>query len=268
MFFPLHDQKNEAVKAVPIVSYTIIGICLVVHLYSIILSISNPTPKEQVHFLYRHGLVPSVFLSGETKYVVGVFEEMLGKKQLNRIRTMPVTSEEKKIADMADVENSLFWIYLMPLTCIFMHGGWMHILSNIWFFWIFTDNVEEKMGSITFSIFYLIAGGLSSLGHVLIRPDSMVPLVGASGAVSAVMGAYVMMFPSNRITTYFCPVWFFIRRIDVPAYVVLGMYLLINFFSMTSNPYSNTAFDAHFFGFIAGLGFGYLFRNRKKAAVH
>ncbi len=263
MFFPLHDQNNESVKTIPIVSYTIIGICLIVHLYWMILGFSDPSQKSQIHFLYRHGLVPSVFLNGESTYGVGSFEQYLGKKEMKRIKAMPANAEEKKLADMATVESSLFWIYLMPLTCMFMHGGWMHLLSNIWFFWIFTDNVEEKMGSFKFLLFYLTAGILSSLGHVLIRIDSVVPLVGASGAVSAVMGAYVIMFPSNRITTYFCPIWFFIRRIDVPAFVVLGMYLLINFLSMTSATNSTTAFDAHFFGFLAGLTFGFLFREKK-----
>lgn len=264
MFFPLHDQNNASVKAIPIVSYTIIGICLIVHLYTMILGLSSPSPKNQLHFVYRHGLVPSVFLSGETKYIVGSLEEILGKRELDRIRANPTNDDERMIADMVDVESTTLWVLLMPLTCLFLHGGWMHLLSNIWFFWIFTDNVEEKMGSPIFFVFYIFTGVLSSLGHALIRAESVVPLVGASGAISAVMGAYVMLFPSNRITTYFCPVWFFIRRIDVPAIVVLGMYLLLNFLSMASMTHSNTAFDAHIFGFLAGLGFGYLFRQQKK----
>lgn len=262
MFFPLHDQNNESVKTVPIVSYTIIGICLVVHLYWVILGF-QPTLKNQIHFLYRHGLVPSVFLSGETKYVVGGFVQFLGPKEFQRIRARPQNPDEQMIADIADVDNSLFFVYLMPLTCMFMHGGWMHLLSNIWFFWIFTDNVEERMGSFKFLLFYLFTGVLSSLGHALMRTEAIVPLVGASGAVSAVMGAYIVLFPANRITSYFCPIWFFIRRIDVPAFLVLGMYLLTNFLSMTASTHSNTAFDAHIFGFLAGVGCGYLFRKKE-----
>jgi membrane associated rhomboid family serine protease len=231
---------------------------MIVQLYQVILNISDPTQKQQIHFLYRHGMVPSAFFTGDTNYEVGTIKQLIDREELDRIKKYPSTQAEAQIADIVDVENSSLWLMLMPLTCLFIHGGWMHILSNIWFFWIFSDNVEEKMGSGKFMIFYLLTGALSSLGHAVLRMDSGVPLVGASGAVSAIMGAYVTLFPSNRITTYFCPIWFFIRRIDVPAYVVLGMYLLINLLSMTSSPHSSVAFDAHIFGFIAGGATGWL----------
>jgi membrane associated rhomboid family serine protease len=114
------------------------------------------------------------------------------------------------------------------------------------------------MGGIKFLFFYLLTGIISGLGHALLNYDSGGTLVGASGAISAVMGAYVVLFPGNRITSYFCPVWFFIRRIDVAAWVVLGMYLLMNFLSLASMQHSNTAFDAHIFGFLAGGGIAFL----------
>ncbi|GAB4275011.1 MAG: hypothetical protein Kow0029_15790 [Candidatus Rifleibacteriota bacterium] len=265
MFFPLHDQNNEAVKAVPIVSYLIIGICLIVQLFQMILGLSDPSRKQLTHFIYRHGMVPAAFFSGSTKYQIGPKEIQISEEELNRLKKFPANSKEKYYAEMIEVNSSRFWLWLMPLTNIFMHAGWMHILSNIWFFWIFSDNVEEKMGPFKFLLFYVICGIAASLGHAVFSYDSTVPLVGASGAISAVMGAYVVMFPANRITTYFCPVWFFIRRIDVPAYVVLGMYLLINFLAMTSVKLGNVAFDAHIFGFIAGLAIAFAYKKATAA---
>lgn len=269
MFFPLHDQNNATVKAVPVVSYTIIGICFIVQLYQIILGLSPAPQQAQTHFIYRHGLVPATFFSGETTYQIGPRENQISNEELERIKQFPENSGESKFARLIEVKSSGFWILLMPLTYLFLHSGWMHILSNIWFFWIFSDNVEERIGSVQFLLFYLIAGALSGIGHGLMKMGSVVPLIGASGAVSAVMGAYVVLFPANRITTYFCPIWFFIRRIDVPAYLVLGMYLLINLVAMTSSAHGNVAFDAHIFGFIAGIGLGWILKKRegKVAAV-
>jgi membrane associated rhomboid family serine protease len=255
MFFPLHDQNNDEVKSVPIVSYVIIGLCFIVHLYQIILGIGQKPPIDQTQFLYKHGWVPRTFFSGATNYQVFLHgTPEIPAEQLEALKEFPPESDQGKFLRLVEVNSSPLWIYLMPLTYMFMHGGWMHFLSNIWFFWIFSDNVEEKMGHFKFLIFYLLTGIFSGFGHALINSASRVPLIGASGAISAVMGAYVGLFPGNRITSYFCPIWFFIRRIDVPAYVVLGMYLLINFLSMTSFQHSNTAFDAHIFGFLAGFG--------------
>jgi membrane associated rhomboid family serine protease len=263
LFFPLHDQNNEEVKVVPVITYVIIGICFLVHLYQVILNLA-PNPKvKYVHFLYQHGLVPKSFFSGTTEYPIKLPDGInITKKDIEDLRNMPEHSpaaySAKQNAELIWVENSIFWVYMMPLTYMFLHGGWMHFLSNIWFFWIFSDNVEERMGGIKFLFFYLLTGIISGLGHALLNYDSGGTLVGASGAISAVMGAYVVLFPGNRITSYFCPVWFFIRRIDVAAWVVLGMYLLMNFLSLASMQHSNTAFDAHIFGFLAGGGIAFL----------
>jgi membrane associated rhomboid family serine protease len=262
LFFPLHDQNNIEVKTITVISYAIIGLCLVLHLYQIILGLSDPTGKEQLHFTYKHGLVPAAFFNSKSEYDIGTLKNFFSVKEIERIKNTPRTPQEHQIANIAVVKNSILWVYLMPLTYMFLHGGWMHILSNIWFFWIFTDNVEEFMGPFKFAIFYLLTGVFAGLGHAVLRYDSALPLVGASGAVSAVMGAYVALFPANKVTTYFCPIWFFIRRIDVPAYVVLGMYLLTNLLSMTSSPHSNVAFDAHIFGFIAGFATGWISRKK------
>jgi len=268
MFFPLHDNNNEAVKAVPVVSYLIIGLCFLVQIYTIVLAIGDPAenPVLATHFAYRHGLVPSVFFSGNTSYQIGPLDMQLSDRQLETLKSAAEGSKERQIAEFREVQSNRLWIWLMPLTCIFLHAGWMHILSNVWFFWIFSDNVEEKFGSFFFLVFYIVTGVASSLFHAVLRMDATVPLVGASGAVSAVMGAYVAFFPKNRITSYFCPVWFFIRRIDVPAVLILGLYLLTNLISMSqaSLTGANVAFDAHIGGFIAGFAVAWLMKKSGK----
>ncbi len=266
MFFPLHDQNNEAVKTVPMVSYSIIGLCLLVQLYVVILGLSPTGKTSQVHFIYRHGLVPAAFFGSETTYQIpsqNFFPE-----------TPRETAEKPEFAGLAAIQNelltvrsSMLWVWLMPFTCIFLHANWMHLLTNMWFFWIFADNVEEKMGMPLFVGFYLMVGVFSSLAHALLNSGSGVPMIGASGAVSGVMGAYLMLFPRNKITSYFCPIWFFIRRIDVPALVVLGCYLLLNMLQMSQAGTfgANVAFDAHIFGFLAGVGLATLFRRSGRA---
>ncbi len=267
MFFPLHDQNNEAVKTVPMVSYTIIGLCLLVHLYTVILSIGPTGRANLVHFIYRHGLVPQAFFSEEDSYPIPPQNFFPPPEQKNQAESSNPNAFEQMQAEILTVRSSKFWIWLMPFTCIFLHASWMHLLTNMWFFWIFSDNVEEKMGLPLFIVFYLAVGIVSSLAHAVLQSASGVPMIGASGAVSGVMGAYLKLFPRNKITSYFCPIWFFIRRIDVPAIVVLGCYLLLNMLQMSQsgNIGANVAFDAHIFGFLAGIGLATLFKRSGKA---
>lgn len=263
MFFPLHDKNNEQVKTAPIISYMVIGLCLLVQLYSIILAIGPEGQKNTAHFVYRHGLVPATFFNGETSYQIGPQEIHLPPEMLQHHKGESHDSADFRLAELMEVNSSSLWIWLMPLTCVFLHAGWMHLLTNLWFFWIFSDNVEERFGTFTFLIFYLFVGVFSSLAHAVLQSDSTVPLVGASGAISGVMGAYLVLFPRNRITSYFCPVWFFIRRIDVSAIVVLGCYLLLNMLQMSQSDKigANVAFDAHIFGFLGGLMFATLLKK-------
>lgn len=267
MFFPLHDQNNEAVKTVPIISYLVIGLCLLVHLYTVILGFGASGRSNLVHFIYRHGLVPSAFFGDQTSYPIQLQNFVADEEQRKIAEKIGPGGFELFQPDMMTVKSSTLWLYLMPFTCIFLHAGWMHLITNMWFFWIFSDNVEEKMGSLQFGFFYVVVGIFSSLAHALLQSGSTVPLIGASGAVSGVMGAYLVLFPRNRITSYFCPVWFFIRRIDVPAIVVLGFYFLLNMLQMSQSDKigANIAFDAHIFGFIAGTGLATIFKRTRQS---
>jgi membrane associated rhomboid family serine protease len=142
-------------------------------------------------------------------------------------------------------------------TSMFLHGGWMHLLGNMWFLWIFGDNVEDVLGHGKYVIFY-IACGLAAAGtHVFLNVDSRLPTVGASGAIAGVMGAYLLKFPHNKVTTL---IFFgFVFFVDVPAVVMLGYWFLIQVFSgVGSVGYTNvseggTAWFAHIGGFLAGM---------------
>ncbi len=144
------------------------------------------------------------------------------------------------------------------LTSMFLHGGWLHFLGNMWFLWIYGDNVEDILGRAKFLAFYLLCGVAAGLAHVAANPDSRVPAIGASGAIAGVMGAYLIKFPHSRILTL-VPVFFFLTTIEVPAVLILGYWFLIQFFSgVGSIGYSHlsqggVAWFAHVGGFLAGM---------------
>jgi membrane associated rhomboid family serine protease len=144
------------------------------------------------------------------------------------------------------------------VTSMFLHGGWMHVLGNMWFLWIFGDNIEDIMGHGKFLLFYLLCGVAAALGHVFFNPASRIPTVGASGAIAGVMGAYILKFPHSRITTLVF-IFIFITTFEVPAAVMLAYWFFIQLFSgFGSIAYSHAseggvAWFAHVGGFLTGL---------------
>jgi membrane associated rhomboid family serine protease len=134
------------------------------------------------------------------------------------------------------------------LTSMFMHGSWLHIIGNMWFLWIFGDNVEDAMGRGRFVIFYLLCGALAALTQILSMPDSTVPMVGASGAIAGVLGAYAVLYPRARVRCLWVLI-VFITFVRVPAWLLLGMWFLSQFLI----PVPGVAWMAHVGGFIAGL---------------
>ncbi len=138
------------------------------------------------------------------------------------------------------------------LTSIFVHGGFMHLAGNMLFLWIFGDNMEDEMGHIPFLIFYLISGVCATLAHVLSDPTSQVPLVGASGAIAGVMGGYLLMFPKARIDIFIFFVVFF-KIIPIPAFLMLGIWLGLQFIGGFGGDGAGVAYWAHTGGFLIGL---------------
>lgn len=144
------------------------------------------------------------------------------------------------------------------LTSMFLHGGWLHVLGNMWFLWIFGDNVEDILGGPKYLLFYLSCGIVAALIQVAFNPGSRIPTVGASGAIAGVMGAYLVKFPGSRILTLI-PIFLFFTTIEVPAVLMLLYWFAIQFFSgVGSIGYSHlsqggVAWFAHVGGFLAGM---------------
>lgn len=144
--------------------------------------------------------------------------------------------------------------YTGIVTSMFLHAGWMHIIGNMLFLWIFGDNLEDQMGHVGFLVFYLASGVAAALAHIYSAPGSGVPTVGASGAIAGVMGGYLLMFPRARVDIVVIIV-IFIRILTVPAWIMLGLWFAIQVFSGVSMPVDGggVAFWAHAGGFVAGL---------------
>lgn len=140
------------------------------------------------------------------------------------------------------------------LTSMFLHGGWMHLLGNMLYLWIFADNVEDRLGHGRFLVFYLLCGVGAALAQALPAPDSTIPMVGASGAISGVLGAYLVLFPQARITVVI-PLGFYLHVTRLPALAVLGLWFAMQLISdmLSGGAGSGVAFRAHIGGFIAGL---------------
>jgi len=206
-----------------------------------------------------------IILSG----IIFLFETTLQPRQLRHFITLfgivPVeyTKHYHRQRDIPNVH------YLPFLTTMFLHGGWLHYLGNMWFLKIFGSKVEDGMGHRRFLIFYLISGILASVFYIYVSPRSSMPVIGASGAIAGVMGAYYVMFPRARILT-FIPIFIFPWFIEISAFFFLGWWFLLQVFSGTvtlvlPNNGEGVAWWGHIGGFIAGIVLVFFFRksNRK-----
>jgi membrane associated rhomboid family serine protease len=160
-----------------------------------------------------------------------------------------------------------------PLTSMFLHGSWAHLLGNMLFFWVFGNNIEDSMGSARFAVFYLICGLAAAAAHILVQPGSPVPTVGASGAISGVMGAYLVLYPKIRVKMLFIFVIFF-RVFRIPAWMGLIWWFFLQLLSalpelstMRPEVSSGVAFWAHVGGFVAGALLVKLFENPRLVAA-
>ena len=159
--------------------------------------------------------------------------------------------------------------WLTPLSSMFLHGSWLHLIGNMWFLWLFGNNVEDSMGRVRYVLFYLLSGLGAAATQTLLSPTSAVPMVGASGAISGVMGAYVILYPTVQVHMLVVLV-VFITRIVVPAYLMLGYWFLLQLLQGTATLGSTggVAFWAHVGGFVAGAGLIFLFRDPELVAEH
>lgn len=155
------------------------------------------------------------------------------------------------------------------LTSMFLHGGWLHLIGNMWFLWIYGDNVEDILGRLRYLVFYLLCGVAAGLTHVLTNAGSPVPTIGASGAVAGVMGAYLVKFPHSRIVTLI-PIFLLLTTVEIPAVLILAYWFLIQVLSgmaaagQMASAQGGVAWFAHVGGFVAGMVLIALMRTEER----
>ena len=195
----------------------------------------------QQAFFLRHAAIPNEIVEGQPLDAREVAVSTTPACELSPIPDKPV--------------------YLSILTAMFLHGGWGHLLGNMLFLWIFGDNVEDRLGHIRYLGFYLLTGAIATLAFVLPSPDSPSTLVGASGAIAGVLGAYLVMFPRSRITVIVLPLWFL--PFSLPAVLVLGFWLVVQVLEVRIDPLAGggVAYLAHVAGFVAGMVIARLLRH-------
>ncbi len=215
MFFPYRDD-NPLHHGPPVVTLVIIGVCTVVYVV-----VQLPLgPREGQAYVLGFGFIPAVFFGNA---------ELPG--ELARVPA-PATL----------------------ITRMFSHGGLLHLAGNMWFLWLYGDNVEDAMGRFRYVLFYLICGVVAALAQGAVDPASRVPMIGASGAISGVMAAYLLIWPRANIRVFYW--WFvFIGRINVPAFFVLGLWIVLQLVSLPAamQAQGGIAIAAHLGGFAAGL---------------
>jgi len=166
------------------------------------------------------------------------------------------------------VEAHASW--LTVLSSMFMHGGWFHLLGNMWLLWVFGDNVEDAMGPARFVAFYLLCGVAAVAAQVAARPDSAIPMVGASGAIGGVMGAYAVLYPRVRVHMLLI-LFIYVTTISVPAWLMLGYWMLLQLVGgipSLQGAGGGVAFWAHVGGFCAGMLLIWPFRDPRRLAAH
>ena len=204
--------------------------------------------------------------------LVFFFEVSLNEDELNNLiiglGVVPVRYTELLITSQWDI--GALWLLIPLLSNMFLHGGLAHIIGNMWSLWIFGDNVEDRMGRWNYLCFYLLCGLLASITHILSDPTSTVPAIGASGAISGVMGSYMFLYPHSQII-FFVPI-LFIWFIQLPAFIYLGFWFFTQFMSGTSSLGSSMsggiAFWAHIGGFVAGAILFRFFLWEKKRKMY
>jgi membrane associated rhomboid family serine protease len=224
---PIRDVNPTRIT--PFVTLGLIAACVVVFF----LFQNQPTPGEQVEFLYRRAAIACEIRTGQA----------LTAPEINR-DVCEAVSGEPVFPDKSP------WVAV--LTSMFLHGDLAHLLFNMWSLWIFGNNVEEAFGHIRYALLYLIGGIVATMAFVFANPDSTVPLVGASGAIAAALGAYAVLFPAHRILTLLG--WILI---PLPAILFLAFW----FFAQFGLGGTGVAWEAHVGGFVFGLAVALVFRR-------
>ncbi len=221
---PIRDANPSLAR--PLITWLFIAAAVYVYF-----AVQPQSTDEAERFAYEFATIPCEVTTGDPLDQVEITEE----------RCL-----EESLGDAPFSDKS---IPFSLLASIFLHGGLGHLLGNMWFLWIFGNNVEDGFGRLGYAVFYLLAGVVASLSYVALQPEGTIPLVGASGAISAVMGAYLVLYPTARIVSIF-PLFFFMP-IAIPAVVFLVLWFLGQF--ALAGGTTNIAWEAHVAGFLFGV---------------
>jgi membrane associated rhomboid family serine protease len=234
--FPLGDDNTDR-TITPIVNYVIIGLNILVF---VLLQGFGGNDA----FTYAFSLVPREITSGVDLSGVQIVHDSLGHTGELRLYSSPIS------------------VYFNFLTSMFMHGGIAHIFGNMLFLWIFGDNIENLIGHIRYAVFYLLCGFAAALAQVLMEPNSIIPMLGASGAISGVLGGYILLFPKRQVRAII-----FNFFTTVPAYVAIGIWIVYQLILgyITPAGEGGVAYTAHIGGFIAGLALIKIFAIGRRA---
>lgn len=234
MVIPLRDDNPTTTK--PIVTMALIAACVVIYF-----AFQPKDEARSLEFLYEYAAVPCEVTHGEP-----LSDELI--QECDPTLSLAGTDEEPVFPNKQP--------YLSVIFSMFFHGSILHLAGNMLFLWVFGNNIEERLGRGLYFLFYLFTGLAAAAAHILTEPNSVIPVVGASGAIAGVMGAYLVFFPHARILTI-VPLFIFIQFIHLPAYVVLIAWFLLQFLT---NVDSGVAVMAHIGGFVAGAGIALVLR--------
>jgi membrane associated rhomboid family serine protease len=248
--FPIKD--NIPTDRFPVVTVALIALNVIAYFFwqKGGLSFGDPTNPDFTDNLIRYATIPYEITHPDQQCA-------------------PVTSEAFTCSAQYGERYDLPSTYVTVFTAMFMHGGLLHLGGNMLFLWIFGNNVEDSMGPVKFVIFYLLGGLAATAGQLLVGPDSTVPNIGASGAVAAVLGGYILLFPRARVVTIIFIVFFF-TIIELPALLILGFWFvqqaLFGYFDLASGvgEGGGVAYFAHIGGFVFGLLAIKLFADERK----
>jgi rhomboid family protein len=263
---PLHDDNPT--RHLPFVTIAIIALnVLAFLLWQPTFATRSARETRQVAFFYCHAEVPYE-VSHQTNLAEGGAEavrELAEQDPLGPGDTQDYARFQRFLQETCPDKS---W-WQSVFVAMFLHGGWLHIGGNMLFLWIFGNNVEDKLGPILYFLFYIAAGIAAAVGQLLVDTNSVVPNLGASGAIAGVLGAYIVMFPRRRVLTVVF--LFFITFLWLPAWVVLGAWFVLQLFSgvgaVTADINTGVAFFAHIGGFVLGSVLALLFFPKERLGV-
>lgn len=255
---PLRDYRHSS--SFPVVTVAIIVLNVLVFLYQF--SLSNTPARENTRQWVLVWQQAGCEIPGALASQLRSRFSMISAEDEFTFRFGVMPCEITHGVDLPPFVPLAVWLTL--LTAMFMHAGFWHILGNMWYLWIFGDNVEDVFGRFGYVLFYLLTGLAAAFAQILTNPNTVIPMVGASGAISGVLGAYFVLFPYGRILTLVPLFPFFVRLIELPAIFLLGFWFVMQFLGGISSPVEGggVAYWAHAGGFITGALLALLVKRR------